>query len=125
MRSCRPSPETTSCLVGEAFFDILRGDPKCGLRPLIEGLKMKNLLILSLIITSPLLGQERKVAPTWLYRYVPNVSEQHADLSSSSCHYTPIFGEGDAESKALQSIVRFGEVTVDAHGACSPTEYPQ
>lgn len=86
---------------------------------------MRKLLWVLLAIAGPLTAQERKVAPTWLHRYVPNVPEQHTDFSSSSCHYTPIFGEGDSESKALRSVARFGEVSLDAHGACEPVEYPR
>ena len=91
---------------------------------------MKKLLIALLAIGAPLAAQERKVAPTWLHRYVPNLSEQRTDFSSSSCHYTPIFGEpiygeGAADRRVLQSVARFGEVTVDVHGACEPVEYPR
>jgi mannose-6-phosphate isomerase-like protein (cupin superfamily) len=86
---------------------------------------MKKLLMALLAIASCSLAQERKVAPTWLHRYVPNLSEQHTDFSNSSCHYTPVFGEGDSEPRALQSGARFGEVTVDEDGACKPVEYPR
>jgi mannose-6-phosphate isomerase-like protein (cupin superfamily) len=86
---------------------------------------MKKLLMLLLVIAPPLVPQQQKVAPTWLHRYVPDLTEQRTNFSSNSCHYTPIFGEGDAESPALQSVTRFGEVTVDRHGSCQPTEYPR
>ena len=84
---------------------------------------MTRLLTLLLAIGLPLAAQERKVAPTWLHRYVPELTGQRIDFSSDSCHYTPIFGEGDSEPQALQSVTRFGEVTVDGHGSCQPTEY--
>jgi mannose-6-phosphate isomerase-like protein (cupin superfamily) len=86
---------------------------------------MKKLLLVLLAVASCSLAQERKVAPTWLHRYVPNLPEQRTDFSSSSCHYAPVFGEGDADSHALQSVTRFGEASVDAHGACEPVEYPR
>ncbi len=85
---------------------------------------MKKLLLL-FVIAPLLLAQERKVAPTWLHRYVPDLPEQRTDLSSGSCHYTPVFGEGDTEPHALQSIARFGEVSVDEQGTCQPAEYPR
>ena len=72
-----------------------------------------------------LLMQERKVEPTWLYRDVAALREQQNDLSSESCHYTAIFGEGDAEPKLPQSVVRFGELTVAPHGNCQMVEYPR
>lgn len=80
-------------------------------------------LLLSLLIASTLLAQDRKVDATWLHRYLPDLSEVHGDLSSKTCHYKPIFGEGDADSRILRSMVRFAEVTVDAHGDCQTTLY--
>jgi mannose-6-phosphate isomerase-like protein (cupin superfamily) len=69
--------------------------------------------------------QERKVEPTWLYRDVSTLAEQKVDLSSESCHYTAIFGEGDSEAKLPQSVARFGELTVAPHGTCQMVEYPR
>jgi mannose-6-phosphate isomerase-like protein (cupin superfamily) len=86
---------------------------------------VRKLLFLLLMIELPLQAQERKIAPTWLHRYVPSLPEQRIDLSSGSCHYTPIFGEGDPESKALESVARFGEVALDGRGACEPVDYPR
>ncbi len=86
---------------------------------------MKTLLIMLLVTAVPLPAQEHGIAPTWLRRYVPDLSERRADLSTDSCHYTPIFGEEDAEAHALQSVVRFGEVTIDGRGSCQAAEYPR
>jgi mannose-6-phosphate isomerase-like protein (cupin superfamily) len=86
---------------------------------------MKKLLMVLLAVAPCSVAEERKVAPTWLHRYVLNLPEHHTDFSSNSCHYTPVFGEGDSESKALQSVTRFGEVTVDGHGTCEPVGYPR
>src|SRR5215469_202925 len=71
------------------------------------------------------LAQDRGVEPTWLYRNLSALHEHHNDLSSGSCHYTPIFGEGDVESRLPQSVARFGELTVDPHGACRTVAYPR
>jgi len=84
---------------------------------------MRRLILLMVVIEPVLLAQERKVEPTWLYRRVSSLPEHPSDLTSSSCHYTPVFGEGDVESRLPQSVARFGELTVDAHGACQPVEY--
>ena len=83
---------------------------------------LKRLLLL-LLISFPLLGQERKVDPTWLHRFVPRVSEASTEISSPTCHYKPIFGEGDAESRTLKSVSRFAEVTIDAQGNCQSIRY--
>ncbi|HEY1472143.1 MAG TPA: cupin domain-containing protein [Candidatus Acidoferrum sp.] len=77
------------------------------------------------LLPQALLPQERKVEPTWLYRDVAVLPERQIDLSSESCHYTAIFGEGDAESKVPKSVARFGELTVAPHGSCSTLEYPR
>src|SRR6266478_4588578 len=86
---------------------------------------MQKLFVVLLAIGPALLAQERKVEPTWLYRDVSALREHDSDLTSNSCHYTPIFGEGDIESRLPQSVARFGELTVDAHGTCQAVEYPR
>lgn len=86
---------------------------------------MKTLVIVLLAIAPALAAQERQVSPTWLHRYVPDLHEETTDAAANSCHYTPIFGEGDVASRALQSVRRFGELAVDAHGACGPIQYPR
>jgi mannose-6-phosphate isomerase-like protein (cupin superfamily) len=58
------------------------------------------------------------VDPTWLRRHIPRLSQAKGDLSSGTCHYKPIFGEGDAEKRSLRTVTRFGEVTLDAAGHC-------
>jgi mannose-6-phosphate isomerase-like protein (cupin superfamily) len=84
--------------------------------------KLKIRLLL-LLLSSPVLAQEGKVDATWLHRYVPQGSETRATLTSPSCHYQAIFGEGDGEKRILRSVVRFAEVRLDAHGACQCTLY--
>ena len=80
-------------------------------------------LLLSLLIASELAAQERKVDPTWLHRYLPALHEASAELASPACHYKPMFGEGDAESRILRSVSRFGEAVLDARGDCQTTSY--
>jgi mannose-6-phosphate isomerase-like protein (cupin superfamily) len=69
------------------------------------------------------LAQEREVDPTWLHRFVPNLRESRVDFSSETCHYTPIFGEGDSKQRMMQSVARFGEAKLDARGSCKPVLY--
>ena len=85
---------------------------------------MRRLIVMFLAIATGLLAQERKVDPTWLYRDVSVLHDHETDLTSKSCHYNPIFGEGDVDSKLPKSVTRFGELIVDAHGACQAVEYP-
>jgi mannose-6-phosphate isomerase-like protein (cupin superfamily) len=81
------------------------------------------MLLLSLLLIHGLRAQDRKVDPTWLHRYVPDLAETKGDLSSETCHYRAIFGEGDKESRSLQTVTRFAEVTLDAHGNCQTELY--
>lgn len=84
----------------------------------------KGLLIFLLVCGScTLSAQERQVDPTWLHRYVPNVRETAIGLSSPTCHYKAIFGEGDPVARTLRSVARFGEATLDRDGSCSATQY--
>lgn len=79
---------------------------------------------LFLLAALPLVGAERTVDPTFLHRYVPDVSEQKSDVTSAACHYKPIFGAGDAQPRVPRGVARFGEITVDAGGNCAAVEYP-
>jgi mannose-6-phosphate isomerase-like protein (cupin superfamily) len=85
------------------------------------GINYSTLLFLLLI--SNLSAQDRKVDATWLHRYVPLLSETKTELSSGACHYKPIFGAGDADSRILRSVSRFAEVSVDAQGECQSVLY--
>src|SRR5437764_9559175 len=60
-------------------------------------------------IASALLAQHSKVEATWLHRYVPVLNERKHDLSSTTCHYRPIFDAGGSEN-TLQTVTRFAEV---------------
>src|SRR6476660_4984244 len=70
-----------------------------------------NLITCSLcVVMTPGLGaQESQVEPTWLHRYVPGVREVQSGLSSPTCHYKPIFGAGDQESRLPRTVTRFAE----------------
>ena len=76
-----------------------------------------RLLSLITLIASQLLAQERKVDPTWLHHYVPQLPEAKQP-SSPSCHYTPIFGEGDEHAALMRSVARFAELTIDGNSTC-------
>jgi mannose-6-phosphate isomerase-like protein (cupin superfamily) len=79
---------------------------------------------LFLLLLAPLMRAEtRQVDPTWLHGYVPALKDSQIDLSSSTCHYKAIFGEGDTASRALINVTRFGEATLDANGKCHSVQY--
>jgi len=81
------------------------------------------ILLLSLLFTQSLRAQDHPVDPTWLHRYVPELAEAKSDLASQTCHYRPIFGEGDKDSRSMQTVARFGEVTLDVRGSCQTVSY--
>jgi mannose-6-phosphate isomerase-like protein (cupin superfamily) len=83
----------------------------------------KPLLLLCLLIAPALLAQQWKVDPTWLHRYVPSIEEKETDFTSKTCHYKPVFGEGDKETQVLRNVVRFGEVDLDNQGICRSVFY--
>jgi mannose-6-phosphate isomerase-like protein (cupin superfamily) len=70
------------------------------------------------LMASQLLAQERKVDPTWLHRYVPQLADAKGEASSPSCHYKPIFGEGDEQAALMRSVARFTELAIDANATC-------
>jgi mannose-6-phosphate isomerase-like protein (cupin superfamily) len=73
-------------------------------------------LFVLLLLALNLGAQERKVDPTWLHRYVPNIQETQVPFSTATCHYKAIFGQGADDN--LLTISRFGEVRVEPHGSC-------
>jgi mannose-6-phosphate isomerase-like protein (cupin superfamily) len=93
----------------------------------VESGARNKLLLLSLLLSLPLSqglrAQDHPVDPTWLHRYVPELAEARSDLASQTCHYRPIFGEGDKDNRSLQTVARFGEATLDAHGSCQTVAY--
>lgn len=68
---------------------------------------------------------ERAVAPSYLSRHIPDVNEKQVDISTSTCHYKPVFGVGDDETGIVRGVARFGEVTIDPGGACELVTYPR
>jgi len=71
-----------------------------------------------LLCVLPLFASERIVDPTFLHRYLPDVGDWKADMSTSTCHYKALFGEGDAQGRVPRSVARFGEIRIDPGGRC-------
>lgn len=67
---------------------------------------------------------DRAVAPTFLRRNLSDVPEKTADVTTSTCHYKPVFGAGDSETSIVRGVARFGEITVDPGGTCALVNYP-
>ncbi len=69
-------------------------------------------------------AQERHVDPTWLHRYVPRIAEKPSELGTNTCHYKPVFGQGDPDARSLRGISRFGEIVIDPRGASAEASFP-
>jgi mannose-6-phosphate isomerase-like protein (cupin superfamily) len=70
-------------------------------------------------------AQDHRVDPTWLHRNAATARERKSDMTTPTCHYKPLFGEGDAERSAVAGIARYGEAVLAPHGNCSTLQIPQ
>ena len=86
-------------------------------------LSVFRILLLLLLIAPAVRTENRKVDPTWLHRSVPQLNYAQVDLTSPTCHYKAIFGEGDSERRIMLSVARFGEAMLDARGNCKTVQY--
>lgn len=87
---------------------------------------MKKLPIILLFVFSTatsVLGADRPVDPTFLHRYLPEITATSSDVSTETCHYKAVFGKGDSGAGIARGVARFGEIDVDPSGACAPVEY--
>jgi mannose-6-phosphate isomerase-like protein (cupin superfamily) len=78
-----------------------------------------RLLMPLLLMAVGLVAQEQKVEATWLRRTVSPLQAPAA----GSCVYTPIFGQGDTDSRLLRSTTRFGLAVLGAHAGCPTAAY--
>ena len=70
-------------------------------------------------------ADERKIDPTFLYRDTSTVSEKKSDLTTATCHYKPLFGQGDADTSVVVGVARYGEAVIDPKGVCAAVQYPE
>lgn len=92
-------------------------------------MKTKQALLAVLLLASssyivPLHADERKTAPTWLYRNASIAAQQPSDITTATCHYKPLFGKADGDASVMGSVARFGEAVIDPHGSCAAVQYP-
>ena len=70
-------------------------------------------------------ADHRKTDPTYLYRDAFTAAEKPSDITTATCHYKPLFGQGDSETSVVVGVARFGEATIDPQGACASVQYPE
>jgi mannose-6-phosphate isomerase-like protein (cupin superfamily) len=66
---------------------------------------------------------QKGIDPTFLHTDLQAAIEQKTGLTTATCHYKPLFGDGAPNASALVGIVRFGEATVDPAGSCATVSY--
>src|SRR5262250_2943354 len=84
---------------------------------------MRFALTALLVLSGGHLVHERTVEPTWFLADLSTAREQKTDLTTGSCHYLPLFGEGDTESRYPLSVARFGQLTIAPGGECQTVSY--
>lgn len=70
-------------------------------------------------------AEDRRIDPTFLYRNTAATAEKKSDITTPTCHYKPLFGEGDGDTSVVVGVARYGEVNIDRHGACAPVNYSE
>jgi mannose-6-phosphate isomerase-like protein (cupin superfamily) len=87
------------------------------------------IVLLSLLggtfFASPMHADHRKTDPTYLYRDALTAAEKPSDITTPTCHYKPLFGQGDPDTSVVVGVARFGEAVIDPQGACASVQYPQ
>jgi len=85
---------------------------------------MKTALAMCFLFATAIDAADRTVDPTFLHRTLATAQEKKSDLTTSSCHYKPLFGEGTPDTSVVVGIARFGEAVVDPDGSCATVQYP-
>jgi mannose-6-phosphate isomerase-like protein (cupin superfamily) len=77
------------------------------------------------IVCAPLLhANDRKIDPTFLYRDTSAVGEKKSDITTETCHYRALFGQGDSDTSVVVGVARYGEAVIDPNGVCRLVQYP-
>jgi mannose-6-phosphate isomerase-like protein (cupin superfamily) len=85
--------------------------------------RMRNLLIAAALAAGFTWAADNKVDATFLRRHISDVAFVKNEFTTESCRYRPLFGAGDGESAVAHGVSRYGEITVDAGGACKDLRY--
>jgi mannose-6-phosphate isomerase-like protein (cupin superfamily) len=76
------------------------------------------------IFSAPLLhANDRKIDPTFLYRDTSAVGEEKSDITTKTCHYRALFGQGDSDTSVVVGVARYGEAVIDPNGVCALVQY--
>jgi mannose-6-phosphate isomerase-like protein (cupin superfamily) len=85
----------------------------------------KRYALTLIALFAPLLhAGERQIDPTFLYRDTSTAKEKKSDITTTACHYKPLFGQGDSDTSVVVGVARYGEAVIDPNGECAPVQYP-
>jgi mannose-6-phosphate isomerase-like protein (cupin superfamily) len=84
-----------------------------------------GVLLASFFCAVILNADDRRVDPTFLHRNVSAARETASDLTTATCHYKPLFGEGDRDRSVVIGIARYAELVIDPNGACATRNDPE
>ena len=90
----------------------------------MDSVKRYSLTLIALFAL-PLHAGERKIDPTFLYRDTSMAKEKKSDITTATCHYKPLFGQGDSDTSVVVGVARYGETVLDPNGECAPVQYPE
>jgi mannose-6-phosphate isomerase-like protein (cupin superfamily) len=81
-------------------------------------------LLIGLVCAPLLHANDRKIDPTFLYRDTSAVAEKKSDITTKTCHYRALFGQGDSDTSVVVGVARYGEAVIDPNGVCGLVQYP-
>ena len=81
-------------------------------------------LLIGLFCAPLLHANDRKIDPTYLHRDTSTVGETKSDITTKTCHYRALFGQGDSDASVVVGVARYGEAVVDPNGVCGLVQYP-
>jgi mannose-6-phosphate isomerase-like protein (cupin superfamily) len=86
---------------------------------------VKRYALTLIILFAPLLhAGERNIDPTFLYRDASTAKEKPSGITTATCHYKPLFGQGDSDTSVVVGVARYGEAVIDPQGECALVQYP-
>ena len=88
-------------------------------------LRTRVAILLVFLAAIVIWADERQVDPTFLHRSLADLQEKSSNLTTPTCHYKPVFGEGVPGASILKGIARFGEVTLDSGGSSQMVVHPR
>jgi len=66
---------------------------------------------------------QKGIDPTFLRADLQTAVERKTDLTTETCHYKPLFGDGAPNASAPVGVVRYGEAILDPAGSCATVSY--